>query len=144
MKLQIEKLGLEDNVFLPGFSNDIHSEMANADLFVISSNYEGISNSMLEALAIGVPVISTDSPIGGARMFIKSGVNGVLTKVGDEENLTDEIYKIISNKDLGAQLSSEAIKIREELSKEVITNKWIKSINNIYGGKYGLSEKNKI
>nr|WP_054637836.1 glycosyltransferase [Thalassobacillus sp. C254] len=54
--------------------------MTNSSLFVISSNYEGISNSMLEALAIGVPVISTDSPIGGAKTYIKNGENGLLTK----------------------------------------------------------------
>lgn len=46
----------------------------------MSSNYEGMSNSLLEALALGVPVISTDHPIGGARMFIKNGIMAFLQK----------------------------------------------------------------
>ena len=49
--------------------------MRDAACFVISSDYEGISNSMIEALAIGIPVVATDCPVGGARMYIKDGVS---------------------------------------------------------------------
>src|SRR5699024_3518718 len=66
----VRSLGLSEEITFPGFTTSIYNEMSKASLFVISSNYEGTSNSMLEAMAIGVPVISTDSPIGGARMFI--------------------------------------------------------------------------
>lgn len=130
----IDKMGLKESVLLPGFSNNIHYEIANSSLFVISSNYEGISNSMLEALAIGIPVISTDSPIGGAKMFIRSGENGILTKVGDTNELVDAMSKVLSNRDFSASLSYKSRKIRDELSNEVITNMWIKYIENIYGG----------
>lgn len=131
----ISGMGLEKDVLLPGFSNDIHNEMVNSSLFVISSNYEGISNSMLEALAIGVPVISTDAPIGGAKMFINNNENGLLTKVGDAEELANAMKKILSDKDFAKQLSRSSLKIREELSRGEITKMWSEYMANIYGGK---------
>lgn len=127
----ISELGLDNEVLLPGFSKEIHNEMAKSDLFVISSNYEGISNSMLEALAIGVPVISTDSPIGGARMFIRNGENGILTEVGNTDELYQAMKKIISDKHYASDLSEEARKIRMQLSPEVIFEKWHKYIQKI-------------
>lgn len=139
----IEAVGLKDDVSLPGFSNNIHDEMANSSLFVLSSNYEGISNSMLEALAIGVPVISTDSPIGGARMFIKSGENGILTTVGEIEQLVEAMKEIISDKDFAIRLSLESRKIRNDLSQETIVNMWLDYINFVFGGKDEISQKNR-
>ena len=129
---QIEELELNDKISLPGFSTYIHDEMVKSDLFVISSDYEGISNSMLEALAIGVPVISTDSPIGGAKMFIKNGKNGLLIKVGDIDELVNAMKKIISNKKTAIRLSNEAVKIRRELSLERIAQYWAEYIDEIY------------
>ncbi len=129
LESMIENLNLTDCVKLPGFSNNIHQEMANASLFVISSNYEGISNSMLEALAIGVPVISTDSPIGGAKMFIKNGINGILVDVGDTKGLEVAMKNILSDKQLSIKLSYESRKIREYLTHEKIMEQWLNFIN---------------
>lgn len=121
----INTLQLNDKVELPGFSKGIHDEMSKAAMFVISSDYEGISNSMLEALAIGVPVVSTDSPIGGARMFIKSNKNGILTKVGDRVELYNAMKHVLSNQSFAMQLSHEARKIREQLSQDKIIEEWL-------------------
>lgn len=120
----IKDLNLKNEVFLPGFSSEIHEAMTKSRLFVLSSNYEGISNAMLEALAIGVPVISTDSPIGGARMFIKHGENGLLTEVGNTEDLYKAMKRIISDPDFSNNLSINAQSIRTKLSTETIVNKW--------------------
>jgi GalNAc-alpha-(1->4)-GalNAc-alpha-(1->3)-diNAcBac-PP-undecaprenol alpha-1,4-N-acetyl-D-galactosaminyltransferase len=128
----IDQLGLQGKVLLQGFSNNIHSEMQNSDLFIISSDYEGISNAMLEALAIGVPVISTDSPIGGAKMFIRSGENGILIKVGDTDQLVRSMNKVISNKGYATLLSYESRKIRNELSSKAIVEKWVKYAEEVY------------
>ncbi|EOV9526571.1 glycosyltransferase family 4 protein [Bacillus cytotoxicus] len=133
---QIEQSGLSDKITLPGFSNDIHNEMANSDLFVIPSDYEGISNSMLEALAIGVPVISTDSPIGGAKMFIKNEENGLLIKVGDTDGLVQAMNKVLSDKNFAKHLSYEARKIREDLKLEKIAKNWVEFAQKIYRGSH--------
>lgn len=133
---QIEHLGLSDRVTIPGFSNDIHTEMANSDLFVIPSDYEGISNSMLEALAIGVPVISTDSPIGGAKMFIKNEENGILIKVRDTDGLVQAMNQILSDKKFAKNLSYEARKIRKDLQSEKIAKIWVEFAQKIYRGNH--------
>ncbi|MFP3888306.1 glycosyltransferase [Priestia filamentosa] len=133
---RIGKLGLQDKILLPGFSTDIHEEIKKSNLFVISSNYEGISNSMLEALAIGVPVISTNSPIGGARMFIKNNHNGILTSVGDTNELSQAIEKVLSNPNLAMKMSQEARKIRQDLHPAKIAKTWIDYAREIYESGY--------
>lgn len=121
----IEKEKLAECVSMPGFAKDIHQIMAQAYMYVSSSDYEGISNSMLEALGIGLPCVCTDCPVGGANTYIKNGVSGILTKVGNEEELYNGIKKLIENPNFTASLSKESVKIKEKLALEKITKMWI-------------------
>lgn len=108
-----------------GFESRIHKKIIDAALYVSSSNYEGISNSMLEALALGVPTISTNCPIGGAKMIIEDHVNGILIPVGDVECLCQAIREVLENENLSRRISVNGIKVREEFSIENIAKKWI-------------------
>lgn len=126
---EIIELGLENNVFLRGFYKDIHRKIAESTAFIISSDYEGISNSMLEALAIGTPVIATDCPVGGARQFIESGKNGILVPVGNKDELSRAIIYVLQNQDAARQMGKEAMKIRDLLNANIILDQWIKFIN---------------
>ena len=128
LKSYIEKEKLTECVSMPGFAKDIHQIMAQAYMYVSSSDYEGISNSMLEALGIGLPCVCTDCPVGGANTYIKNGVSGILTKVGNEEELYNGIKKLIVNSKFTASLSKESVRIKEELTLERITNMWISLI----------------
>lgn len=123
-----EKLKIKDSVSFYAASDDVHQKVLNAKMFVLPSNYEGLSNSMLEALAIGLPTICTDCPCGGARMVIRNGVNGILIPVGDEAALYKAMCTIADDTTLVDRLSVEAVKIREELSIESVSNKWIKIV----------------
>ena len=122
---QIEELGLAGSVEMPGFVFDIHDRMKEAAMYVSSSNYEGISNSMLEALAIGVPTICTDCPAGGARQSIKAGESGFLTEVGNAEDLSDKMIELAGNNELMLEFSRNSRKIRDELSIEKVCEKWV-------------------
>lgn len=124
----IEKKGMVNTVRMPGFAKDIHQIMANAFMYVSSSDYEGISNSMLEALGIGLPCVCTDCPVGGAAMYIEEGKSGLLTKVGDEYGLYQKMRQLITDSELSMRLSRESIKIRESLKLSVITKQWIKLV----------------
>ena len=90
-----------------------------------SSDYEGMSNAMLEAMAIGMPVVCTDCPIGGASAVIKNGENGMLAKVGDADDFADAIIRVLSDKSLAESLSLNGAKIRDELSIKNISKKWM-------------------
>lgn len=115
-------------IFKP-YSTNIHEEILDSAMFVSSSDYEGISNSMLEALAIGLPTISTNCPIGGAKMFIIPYENGILVPVRDVNALYMAMKEIIENEEMADRFSINAIKVREELSEFNIYKKWLKVID---------------
>ena len=110
---------------MPGFSSDIHEKMRDAAMFVSSSDYEGISNSMLEALAMGVPTVVTDCPVGGARLMIQDGVNGVLVPVGDADAMYQGMKKVIEDADFAERIAVEAYKVRERYPIEKVSEMWI-------------------
>lgn len=117
-------------VILP-FSADIHNLVRDAAMFVSSSDYEGISNSMLEAMALGLPCVCTDCPAGGTREVIKDGINGLLTPVGDRAALAKAMLRIIDEPEFAEKLGREAAKVREELSPDKICRQWERVINDI-------------
>lgn len=122
---QIQAKGLGSFVDLPGFVPDLPSKIQKASIYVSTSNHEGISNSMLEALGMGVPTIATDCPVGGARMFINSDYNGVLIAMNDKKALVAAMKKIVADEQYAQKISNNAVKIRELLSAEHICKQWM-------------------
>ena len=83
---------------------------------------------MLEAMAIGMPVVCTDCPAGGARAVIKDHENGLLVPVRDEEKMYLAMKELIENPKLADELSQKAVQIREEQSLDKIIEKWMEII----------------
>ena len=125
LQTYIESMGLKESISMPGFAKNIHQIMATSYMYVSSSDYEGISNSMLEALGIGLPCVCTDCPVGGAAMYIENGKSGILTKVGDEDELFEGMKKYIVDKETVRNVSRCSIEIRDRLSFEKITKNWV-------------------
>ena len=121
----IDEMDLKAKVFLRGYSTDIYGDVLKAALYVSSSNYEGISNSMLEAIALGIPSICTDCPVGGARQTITNGVNGILVPVQNENKLTEAMISVLSNPKYAEQISIEGCKIRNKLNVACIAKQWL-------------------
>lgn len=92
---QINKLGLQNKAFLMGATNDVAKALQTADLFVLSSDYEGMPNALMEAMAAGVPCISTDCPCGGPRSLIDNYNNGVLIQINNKKMLSKELKRIL-------------------------------------------------
>ena len=120
----ISLLNLRDKVLLPGYSTEIKKEMCCASLFVLSSDYEGMPNALMEAMALGIPCISTDCGGNGAKYLIENGVNGLLVPVQDEKIMAESIEKILINPELAKSLGENARKIRDRLSPEKIYGEW--------------------
>lgn len=125
LRQQAERLGIGDKVVFRGFASNVQQEIRDCAMFVLSSDYEGISNSMIEALAMGVPVISTDCPVGGSRMYIEDGVSGILTPVGDRAALTDAMLRIAGNPEFARKLSANGTKIVKQYGLKKIADRFL-------------------
>lgn len=124
-------LGLSDRVFLPGYTIKLNNEIADAYMFVLPSNYEGMPNALIEAMALGLPCISTNCPGGGPASLIKDGYNGLLIPVNNEDKLIEAMAKLLLDKKLASRLGENASKVKYDLCPENIYNKWEDFIINI-------------
>lgn len=93
----IQEQGLNDRVLLPGIVKDIPQKLASAKLFVLSSDFEGMPNALMEAMAVGLPVISTDCPCGGPRMLIQDLSQGILVPCKDVNALKKAMKELLGN-----------------------------------------------
>lgn len=125
LEKQISELNLENIILLPGYVDNVNEQMVDCMMYVSSSDYEGISNSMLEALGMGIPTISTDCPVGGARLAMKGKNNGILIDVNDKKALVNAMKFIADNKEEAEKFSKEAVKTKEEYSIDKIGKMWI-------------------
>ena len=125
----IDKANLNESAFIEDFASNIHEIVVDAKMYVSTSDYEGLSNSMLEAMAIGLPCICTDCDGGGARMVIQDHTNGILIPKGDSDMLYKAIKELIESEELSDELSCNATLIRNKLKPDTIAKEWIKMIN---------------
>lgn len=131
LQAYVEALGLKERVFLKGYHKDIIDKIYKAELFVLPSNYEGMSNALMEAMAIGLPVISTDHPIGGAKELIENEINGLLVPVNNVEALMEAMTMVLTNQEVQKKYSTNAIELKKSLFISEITNKWLEFCNKI-------------
>lgn len=120
-------------IFLPGQVTNIEERIFDARLFVLSSDYEGIPNALIEAMLLGVPSVSTDCSPGGAALLIKNGENGFLVPRGDADALSEKMLDLIENPALADRFSDEAPKIQSRFSEAAIGDMWsqlMQEINN--------------
>lgn len=131
----ISQMGLQDKVKLMGRTNDVQKVHETADLFVLSSDYEGMPNSLMEAMAAGVPVISTDCPCGGPKTLIENGKSGLLVPVGDADVMADAILRVLSDDALKAKLAAGAKEGARKFAPEIINDQWEDYLKDVAAGK---------
>ena len=124
MKAYAEELGISGNVVFCGKSSNILSDISVSELFVLSSDYEGIPNSLLEAMSLGLPCVSTDCSPGGARMLIEDGVNGLIVPRGDASALSAAICRMIEDREFAITCGRKAAEVRERFALPVILSAW--------------------
>ncbi|MCS4188096.1 glycosyltransferase [Salinibacter ruber] len=101
---RIEELGLVENVSLLGFRNNPFKFMAAADVFVLSSLWEGFGNVIVEAMACGTPVVATDCPHGPGEI-ITHEKNGLLVPPADSDALSNALLRVLRDQSLKEQLT---------------------------------------
>lgn len=118
-------------VTLPGRSDALLREINGAAMFVLSSDYEGMPNVVIEAMALGMPVVSTDCPSGGSAYLIDSGRNGVLVPVGDVEGLGNAMRHVADDPTYAKGLGENALTIIRRLDAAVVVSRWSEYLNDV-------------
>jgi glycosyltransferase involved in cell wall biosynthesis len=127
IEILVKKLNLEEKVKLLGFRQDIPEILSLLDLFVLSSSWEGLGTSLLDALASRVPVVSTN--VGGIPEIVKDGVNGILVPSGNPGALARAIISFIKNRDLAGQMAEEGFQL---VNKKFSIEKMVQDTGKIY------------
>ena len=127
----VNEKALEDCIDFLGHRTDIHELIKESSIFALTSNYEGLSNSMLEALAMGIPCVCTDCPPGGAADFINDKVNGYLVGLNDSRALGEIFVELASNPEVALKVSRNTGSIRMKLDKKSIIDSWINVIEKV-------------
>lgn len=124
LERQIEKLNLNGVVILGGISHTPQESINNSKFFVLSSDFEGIPNALIEAMSIGLPCISTDCRPGGAALLVKHSLNGLLIPPHDAEKLAEQMCYLAEHPIEADAMGVEAKKIVADFSEEKIARMW--------------------
>lgn len=122
----VQTLGLSKKVFLPGNVPNLHECICDASVFVLPSDYEGLSNALLEAMMLGIPCVSTDC--AGADEYIEPGSNGYLVPVGDVNKMTQALKDILSYPEKAEKMGQMAKKMSVRFSEQTVLKKWYEAI----------------
>ncbi len=123
---------LENSVFFKGNVENVKDEIYKSKIFVLSSDYEGMPNALMEAMALGIPCISTNCPIGGPKFLINNNINGVLVEVNNKDMMVKAIKKVLLNADLANKISANSNKDMKKYNSVAISEKWEKYIKGVY------------
>ena len=124
LKKSVEKLKMEDRIIFAGDTNNVPEKLASCKIFVLSSDYEGMPNALMEAMACGVPCISTDCPCGGPKELIINNQDGILVPVNDIDRMSSAISELLKNTRLREKLGENAKKRAEKFKAERIYSIW--------------------
>ena len=118
---KVDGYNLSDSVFFHGNIPNVIEQISNAGMFVLSSRFEGMPNALMEAMAMGLPCISTNCEFGPNEL-IENEVNGILVNVDDSIELSEAMEKVTNDRSFAMELSAASIRIRETHSGDVISN----------------------
>ena len=132
LKQLASKLEISDNVFFHGNVVNIHEQIADAGMFVLSSNTEGMSNALLEAMMMGLPCISTDCT--GSKEVIQSYQNGILIGMGDVEGMADAMSYLAEHPEEADRMRKNAMHTAEAYRKEIVIKQWRELVEKAWRG----------
>lgn len=129
LELIVESLEMQDRVLLPGRTEHVIEELRKSKIFCMSSDYEGMSNSMIEAICVGLPIISTK--VSGTEDLIRDEENGLLVEIGEESCMGDCMSKLMSSAVLREDMSIRNKKLAGLFDIDFIVNQWTELIKKV-------------
>ncbi len=130
----IDENQAREYVHLMGASDSLEEEIKDAALFAFSSDWEGLPNALMEAMALGLPVVATDCPCGGPRTIMTHEVNGLLVPIKDQKAMEEGINRLIEDRELAERLGREARKIADRANDQAIYEQWRDYIEQLCNG----------
>ena len=124
-----ERLKIKERILLPGRCETIIEELNKAKIFTLSSDYEGLSNAMLEAVCVGLPIVSTR--VSGTDELIREGVNGYVVDCGDTDALAEALEKLMGDEKKIQQFSAESRKMAEQFRLDHIVRDWLELMERV-------------
>ena len=131
----IQSNHLEGRVLLPGNIPNVAEKLAACKVFVLSSDFEGMPNALLEAMAVGAPVVSTDCPCGGPREVIRDGENGRIVPCRDAQALADAMADLLRDPVRASQMGAAARETTQHFRPEEVYAQWEQYFSEIYNEK---------
>lgn len=131
LKKQIVAKGMDAKIRIEPPTTDIHHKITDAEIFIITSDYEGIPNVLLEAMAMGFPVVAYDCPPGGCSLLVQNEENGILIDSQDEATIARALEKYACDDVFREDMGKNATEVRDRFSLGVIGEKWISLLNEL-------------
>jgi glycosyltransferase involved in cell wall biosynthesis len=131
LKKQVGNLGLDEKVIFHPSRKDLWDCICKASLFVLSSDFEGMPNALMEAMALGLPCVSTDCRPGGARSLIQNGVNGFIVPVGRVDELASAMSQCLSQPEVSEGIALNARKIMVTHNDKSVFDRWAVFLNQV-------------
>jgi glycosyltransferase involved in cell wall biosynthesis len=125
-----QNLGIAQDVALPGFVDNPYKYMARASVFVLSSRWEGPGHVLVEALALGIPIVATDCPYG-PREILLDGKAGMLVPVGDHESMAKAILELLRNPIKAKQLVEEGVRTAARYYVDASVQKYLSILDGL-------------
>ena len=122
LQLTVDSLQLTDRVLMPGRSEHVIDELRKSKLFCMSTNAEGMSNALIEAMCVGLPVVSTD--VCGAKELLCEPESGIIVPVGDTEALAKALRKVMSDVSLMQQMAERNMAKAEWFKQDRVVDQW--------------------
>ena len=122
LQQQIQELNLENVVTLEGNVSDIHERLAKCGIFVMTSNFEGLSNALIEAMMMGMPCITTNFP--GVNELITHDENGLMVPMDDDVALAQQLERLIEDRAFAMKLANNAKEYAQRFRAEVVLQQW--------------------
>lgn len=129
----VERLKVKDKVILPGRSENIIDELNKSKIFCLSSIYEGMSNALVEAICVGLPIVTTK--VSGTEELINNGENGFIVNIGDKESMVKALTKIIEDENLQNQFAEKNKAQSIKFETNTIVNQWEDLVNSVVRSK---------
>ena len=126
-------LGLEERILLPGNEEHVEEAIYRARVFVLPSNTEGMPNTLIEAMLLGLTVIATDCPCGGCAELIEHEQNGLLTPVEDVEKMKENLRRVLAHPREADRMGRNAAQLRDLYQARAVYGGWKEYLEGLMG-----------